>query len=94
MNLKRISRLLNNEDPIIILPYDGYGNETHVHSQARVLEDENIQHDEDDGVIKNLWNSYKRFETDEKEDAKLTAKWDNNILDLISDDEGYVYVNE
>jgi len=85
-----ISNLLDDPDPVIITPYGGYANEQTVHALARVLEDEGIQHTEEDSIAKTLWNSYKRFETDEKPGAKVRVSIGDQTHDLYSDYEGYV----
>ncbi|UOB17589.1 App1 family protein [Abyssalbus ytuae] len=89
-----ISRLIDDPDPVIVTPYGGYANEKSIHAQARVLEDEGIKHTEEDSVFKNLYNSYKRFESDEKEGATVKVSWGNKKTILTSDDEGYIYLDQ
>lgn len=88
-----ISKLLNNQDPVIVVPYGGYANDKSMHAQARVLEDEGINHTEGDSSIRNLWHSFKRFESDEKKGATVKVKWGDQEKTLISDKEGYVYLD-
>lgn len=89
-----ISRLIDDPDPVIIIPFGGYANADRIFGQARVLEDEGIAHEEDDGFLKNLYNSYKRFESDEKEDVTVIVSADDLEAKLTSDQEGYVYLDE
>ncbi|MDY0779332.1 App1 family protein [Tenacibaculum sp. IB213877] len=90
---KFISNLFKDNDPIIIMPFGGYANDTHIFSQARVLEDEGIEDKEDRGCIRNVYNSYKRFETDEIPDSNVKVLIDKKkIADLHSDKEGYIYL--
>ncbi|TKD66540.1 App1 family protein [Flavobacterium sp. ASW18X] len=89
-----ISRLTDDPDPVIIIPFGGYANNDRIYGQARVLEDEGITHEEDDGFLKNLYNSYKRFESDEKEGVVVTVTANDFNTSLTSDAEGYVYLDE
>lgn len=88
-----ISKLLKSQDPVIVMPYGGYANDQSMHAQARVLEDEGINHSEGDSAIRNLWHSFKRFESDEKKGATVKVKWGNQEKTLVSDKEGYIYLD-
>ena len=88
-----LSRLIDDEDPVIIMPYGGYINDRTIHAQARVLEDEGIVHEEEDGFVKNLYNSYKRLESDEISNAQVKVTMGQFSKVLVSDSEGYVYLN-
>jgi len=89
-----ISHLIDDQDPVIIMPYGGYANDEKIIAQARVLEDEGIEGGEDSSIIQNLYRSFKRFETDEKENIHVEALWQGKSVQLQSDDEGYIYLNE
>lgn len=89
---KFASKYFNSTDPIIVMPFGGYANEKELFAQARVLEDEGIEENEEDSKIKTLWNSYKRFESDEKSDMVVSVSWEGSKVNLISDDEGYIYL--
>lgn len=89
---KFVSAVFGSKDPVIIEPYGGFANDTYIFSKARVLEDENIQHHEDDGILKNLWNTYKRLESDELGNTQVMVEWGAQSATLVSDKEGYVDV--
>ena len=89
-----ISNLIDDPDPVIITPFGGYANDTMIHAQGRVLEDEGIEHSEEDSAIKNIWHSFKRFESDEKGNATVKVSWGDQERTLVSDAEGYVYLDE
>ena len=89
-----VLKLIKNADPVIIIPFGGYANEDSFVSCARVLEDEGIRHHEDDHKIKNLWNSLKRFESDEIKGARVRVSWQNKSIIKTTDDEGYIYIEE
>ncbi|EDP94933.1 phosphatase domain-containing protein [Kordia algicida OT-1] len=90
---KFISRLIDDEDPVIVMPFGGYANRNKIYAQARVLEDEGIKHSEEDSAIKSLYNSYKRFETDEVENALVRVTINDKTIELTSDKEGYIHVD-
>lgn len=93
MAFSYISNLIDNEDPIIIMPYGGYGNGKTIHGQARVLEDEGITEHSNETILGNLVRSFKRFETDEIRGANVEATWEGGKTTLTSDSEGYIYLN-
>lgn len=92
--LNYISRLIDDPDPLMIIPYGGYANANEIYATARVLEDEGIEHSEEDGFVKNVFNSFKRFETDEIPNAKVNVTINNKVYEYNSDKEGYVHVNQ
>ncbi|GAA0873129.1 DUF2183 domain-containing protein [Gangjinia marincola] len=88
-----ISNIIDDPDPVIVYPFDGYANKSHIYAQARVLEDEGIQHHEEDSVLKNIYNTYKRFATDEIHNAKVRVRCDEETFITYSDKEGYIYID-
>lgn len=91
---KYIFNLIDDPDPVVVTPYGGYANDHMIHTQARVLEDEGIKHTVEDSLIKNIYNSYKRFESDELHGAKVKVTWGQQSAMVISDKEGYVYLDQ
>ncbi|WP_224483163.1 App1 family protein [Robertkochia aurantiaca] len=87
-------KILGRKKPVIVLPYQGFASDQQIYAKARVLEDEGIKHHQNDSLLKNLYNSYKRFESDEIKNALVRV----HILDMEftyrSDKEGYIYVDE
>lgn len=90
---RNIKSFFFGSDPVIITPYGGYANDKTLHALARVLEDKNTRVSEQDSKLRNLWNSFKRLESDEKASEKVIVKWSNGQQTLISDNEGYVTLN-
>ena len=73
-------------DPIIILPYLGYGTPQKLTVRGRVLEDEGFRPAADaDGRWRNLIQFYKRLESDEVPGARLRA----GKTQAVTDREGY-----
>ncbi|NNC83235.1 MAG: DUF2183 domain-containing protein [Flavobacteriales bacterium] len=92
--MRFISRILDKKDPVHIMPFGGYANDTQMICRARVLEDEGIAYTEDDGKLRNIWNSFKRFESDEWSDVLVRATLKEKRIELISDREGYVEIDD
>lgn len=93
---KKLGKIANNafeafdsEDPLIVLPYRGYANSENIFLKGRVLEDENIFHGKSESEIRNIINSFKRFETDELPDATVQIDINNQSFEVKSDEEGY-----
>ena len=93
MKRKFLSQIFDDKDPVIVTPFGGYASSEIIHGLARVLEDEGISHTEEDGFVKNVFNSFKRFETDEVENALVQITFNHFNWTDNSDKEGYVYVD-
>jgi len=91
--LKYIANLFDDLDPVIIIPFGGYANDSKLHAQARVLEDEGLDTIQSDTIVADVYRSFKRFETDEKSGATVRVSWEGQEKILTSDKEGYVYLN-
>ncbi|XLS27417.1 App1 family protein [Flavobacteriaceae bacterium M23B6Z8] len=78
--------------PSIIMPFGGYANESKLFATARVLKDKNIRPKDHDHWLKNLYLSYKRFESDEIPGAQVRIRWQDQTYTTVSDHEGYVHV--
>jgi len=87
--LNRISNIFDSEDPIIIVPYRGYANETQIYLKGRVLENEDIFNGKSESEIRNLVNSFKRFETDEVSFANVQIRVHDQVFEVKTDHEGY-----
>ncbi len=81
-------------DPLQIVPYRTYGTATSIYLLGRVLEDKKITSAGDkDTVMNNLFNMYKRFESDEVPGAKLKAILPGEVHELTTNEEGYFVLN-
>lgn len=79
--------------PIIIHAYGGYANAERMWLKARVLEGGKIIFTRQDSTLRNLINTYKRFESDEISYAPIRIEWERGSLDVQSDKEGYIIVD-
>jgi phosphatidate phosphatase APP1 len=86
--VERLAR--RRRDPIIILPYLGYGTPGRLTVRGRVLEDEGFLPAADaDTRWRNLVRFYKRLESDEVPGARLTARFGSVETQAVTDGEGY-----
>lgn len=88
---KRIAeRIVNQDTPIHIQPYIGYGNRNHVRLRGRLLENHRVTPATDnDSSWRNLVNFYHRFNSDEIPNAAVTAQIGDQTQTVITSKEGY-----
>ena len=80
-------------DPVIILPYLGYGTTEKLTLCGRVLEDEGFHPASDsDRRWRNLVAFLKRLESDEVPGARLRARFGGQSVETLTDREGYFSV--
>lgn len=77
-------------EPVIILPYRGYGNSTQWYLLGRVQEDKEIRTASvEDSWWKNGLAMYRRFTTSEIPDVQIRAEAFGQTLETKTDSEGY-----
>jgi len=82
------------KDKLQIIGFQGYGTDNMFHARGRALEDEQIDLNQK-GFFALLWNSWKRFETDEIKHTSLRIKIGQDIfIKTTTDNNGYYWVNE
>ena len=80
-------------DPLVVLPYLGYGTPDKLTLSGRVLEDEGFRPTNDAARSwRNLVAFVKRMESDEVCGARLRAVYADRSVQAVSDDEGYFSV--
>ena len=85
-----LKQRLGTFDAVQIVPYRTYGTPYKIYIRGRVLEDKKIARaKEGDGLIENLLNMYKRFESDEVPGATLQLQLGSKTYTVITDKEGY-----
>ena len=86
----RVRKVQGFDDPLMIVPYLGYGTLDKLLLSGRVLEDEGfIPATDADRAWRNLINMYKRFETDEVPGARVRALFQGVEHEAVTDEEGY-----
>jgi len=81
--------LFGKKDKLQIINFQSYGNDTRLYVRGRALEDENIDLARK-GLFRLLWNSFKRFETDEVKNTKLRLTLpDDHVFYTETDKDGY-----
>jgi phosphatidate phosphatase APP1 len=89
----RLRRIKGFEEPLIIVPFLGYGNSDKFLLSGRVLEDKGeIISSEADGRRRNLFNLYRRFATDEVAGARVRAVFQGVEREVVTDEEGYFHL--
>lgn len=90
---QRMDQRFGNE-PIVIVPYYGYGTPTHLSISGRVLEETGVRESQDNDTIwRNMANMYRRFTTDEVTGARVLAEANGQVLEVTTNDEGYFFVH-
>ena len=89
-----LRKRLRGDDPLQIITYRSYGTLNRLYVKGRVLKEKAINKaSEKDSVWKNLVAMYKRFESDEVPHARLKINFQNELLNVATDDEGYFVAN-
>lgn len=81
-------------EPLQVVMYRSYGTPERLYVKGRVLADKGITGpEEEDNLWDNLWNMYKRFESDEIPNAHLKICFEGEEHDIYTDEEGYFTLN-
>lgn len=82
------------KDPLQIIAFQTYGTSNHLYVRGRAIEDESIDL-EQKGAFKLLFNTWKRFETDEIKHTLIEVKvGEDKILFTKTDARGYFLIDE
>ncbi|WP_207430517.1 App1 family protein [Sabulibacter ruber] len=80
--------------PLQIVPYRSYGTVNRLYVKGRVLANKGITSAADnDTLLKNLANMYRRFESDEVRDAQVKIMHLGQEYKVYTDKEGYFVIN-
>jgi phosphatidate phosphatase APP1 len=86
----RLGSRQNGRNPLMIMPYLGFGSAEFLELKGRVIEDTGIQPSrETDRVWNNLLNMYRRFESDEVPFARIAARFQGVERIIDADEEGF-----
>lgn len=89
----RLSDRLGRTEPLLIVPYRGFGMPGRVWIKGRVLEDKGFREAEErDTTWQNLVAAYKRFETDEVPGVRVRVRMLDDEQVVVTDPEGYFEV--
>ena len=82
------------KDPLQIIAFQTYGTPNHFYLRGRAMEDESIDL-EQKGAFKLLFNTWKRFETDEIKNTELIIRLGNDTCFYTkTDNKGYFLLDE
>ena len=87
----QVKKAMGIQDPVLVMPYLGYGTPDKLRLKGRVLQDEGIKLKEEDAPFwENLVNMYRRFETDELPYVQLRI-WieEQPPVTVTTDSEGF-----
>ena len=87
----KLKTRLGLDQPVMILPYRSFGNPKTAFFWGRVLEDKNINVQEDDKFWDNILNTYRRLESNEIPNARLSVTYKETTVEIITDEEGYFF---
>ncbi|WP_338793050.1 phosphatase domain-containing protein [Bernardetia sp. MNP-M8] len=79
------------DEPVMILPYRSFGNTQKAFFWGRVLEDEKVNVKEDDKFWDNILNTYRRLESDEIPNVRLSVTYQGITKETKTDEEGYFF---
>ena len=86
----RLRKITSFNNPLMIMPYLGYGSADKFLFAGRVLEDEGFTPASSaDRTWRNLVNMYRRFESDEVPGARIRARFQGIENEVTTDEEGY-----
>ena len=82
---------LGDQDPMMILPYRGYGNTNKINLKGRVLENKVLTPPPSsaDNLWDNLLNMYRRYESDKIPYAQVLARFAGSARIVKADSEGF-----
>lgn len=82
------------DKPIVVANYGGFGREDYLYLKGRVLRDKAISRAERDGLLRNVINNFKRFNSREVPGAEVEIHWGDQVFWRTTDAEGYFVVEE
>ncbi|WP_210464993.1 App1 family protein [Rufibacter roseolus] len=92
--MQRIRNRFGLYKPLQIVCYRSYGTVNRLYLKGRVMANQGITSAADnDTLLKNLVNMYRRFESDEVRDAQLRVSFQGQEHTVITDKEGYFTIN-
>lgn len=80
------------DKPVSIANYIGFGREDYLFLSGRLLRDRGIRRQERDGLLDNIVNNFKRFNSREIIGAKVKITWGDHVFERTTDHEGYFHV--
>src|SRR5438046_1811225 len=86
----RVAHAALGSEPFEILLYRGYGNGARAHVYGRVVEKRDLgESNEGDSVWKNLYNTYRRADSDPLPFARVRLRYGDATIEMQADNEGF-----
>ncbi len=90
----KLKKRLKYDQPLQVVPYNGYGNEDTLFIKGRVLEEKGtINQTSQESLWKNLTAAYQRFDSNEVPGLKLIAHFQGQTFNVTTDEEGYFTIS-
>jgi len=90
----RLHYRLGGPDPMKIIPYRGFGSREKLYLKGRVLEDKGeLISTDNDSLWDNLVEMYSRLESDEVPHARVLARFEDQVQEVVADEEGFFEVS-
>lgn len=80
------------DKPVTVATYAGFGRKDYLYLTGRVLRDKALKYAERDGVLQNVVNNFKRFNSREIPGAEVSVEWRGHRVERTTDQEGYFKV--
>jgi len=85
-----LAQRLKLTEPVMMIPYRGFGTKERLFLKGRTLEDKGIAAAEDDDTLwENLHATYLRFASDELPGVRVHAHFQDETWEVVTDEEGY-----
>ncbi|MGB3548333.1 MAG: phosphatase domain-containing protein [Saprospiraceae bacterium] len=82
------------DKPVTVANYIGFGREDYLYLTGRVLRDRGVRRGERDGLLRNVINNFKRFNSREIPGARLEISWGDQVFERTTDSEGYFHLEQ
>ena len=80
------------DKPVAVANYIGFGRPDYLYLTGRVLRDKGVRRSERDGLLDNVVNNFKRFNSREIPGAEVEITWGDYTFERTTDSEGYFHV--
>lgn len=92
----RWKRRLGWLEPVIIIPYRGYGTPRQLSLRGRVVEEKEMELEQinaETSPWRNMVHMYRHFHSDEVPEARIRARFQDRVCETTSDAEGFFHID-
>ena len=89
-----VKKVVGGRDPLVVVPYRGFGDGETAHLRARVLEERGIDKPEKNASRwQNLLYMLDRYASNEIREARVRVSWEGGEREATTDDDGFIEVD-